>query len=72
VVKGDFSPDSAYLYTYGMYLANGGTVDGFMEMSDEDVEIMHTAIMGTEMRQKKDYLEGMAKILAKILGQGDM
>jgi len=67
-VKGEFSPDSAFLYTYGMYLANGGTVDGFMDLSEEDVEIMHTALMGTQLRQRNELIEGFAKILSKMFG----
>ena len=68
VVKGEMSSDSALLYTYGMYLAHGGTPDGFMEMTDEDIEIMHTSLVGTQIHDKKDYLEGIAKILAKLIG----
>ena len=71
IVKGEFSPDSAFLYTYGMYLANGGTPDGFMEMSNEDVEIMHSAMIGTQLHERKELLEGFAKILVKVLGGKD-
>jgi len=71
IIKGEFSPDSAFLYTYGMYLANGGTPEGFMEMSNEDVEMMHAAMVGTQMRERKELLEGIAKILVKVLGGKD-
>ena len=71
MVKGEFSPDSAFLYTYGMYLANGGTPDGFMDMTNEDVEIMHSAIVGTQIRMRNELLEGLAKILSKMLGGGE-
>ena len=41
-----------------------------MEMTDEDVEIMHSAMVGTQIREKKELLEGFAKILVKVLGGG--
>ena len=52
------------LYAYGIYLANGGTPEGFMSMSYSDIQIMLIAYTGTK---KKDLVD-LAKMVAGMFG----
>lgn len=60
------SSDTAYLYAYGTYLANGGTHDGFMDLSNDEVQLIYTVSMAKQEKQTKDHLMGLAKILGKM------
>lgn len=65
------SPESAQLYTYGIYLANGGTPDGFMSMTQEDIEIMYNAWEGSRIRNRNEILEGLGKMINSMFGGKD-
>jgi len=45
-MSGDMSSDTAYLFAYGTYLSNGGTHDGFMDLSDSEIQLIYTVRRG--------------------------
>lgn len=57
------SPDAIILYAYGIYLANGGTKEGFMELNEEDVQIMVTTHMASARRNALIITNSIAKLL---------
>ena len=62
------SPESALLYTYGVYLSNGGTPQGFMDMTPEDIQLMYTVHTCEKNKEATTLLSGIAKILTKLMG----
>ena len=62
------SPDMSLMNMYGLYLANGGTPDGFMDMTLDDVQMMYTSIVAMNKNNTKDIITGVAKILGKVFG----
>ena len=62
------SPDMSLMNMYGLYLANGGTPDGFMDMTPDDVQMMYTSIVAMNKNNTKDIITGVAKILGKVFG----
>lgn len=52
------------LYAYGIYLANGGTPEGFMSMTYADIQVMLIAYTGT----KKKELIDLSKMIAGMFG----
>lgn len=65
-MSGDMSSDTAYLFAYGTYLSNGGTHDGFMDLSDSEIQLIYTVTMARQERQVKDTVMGIAKVLGKM------
>ena len=62
------SPDMSLMNVYGLYLAHGGTPDGFMDMTLDDVQMMYTSIVAMNKNNTKDIITGVAKILGKVFG----
>lgn len=62
------SPQSNYLYAYGLYLANGGTPEGFQEMNDEDVAIMFNSYMALQENNNRKILNGIIRIVNAMFG----
>lgn len=60
------SSDALLLYTYGLYLSNGGTPDGFADMTMDDVQLMYTASTIHEKAYRKEMIEGIGKYLSKM------
>lgn len=56
------SPEAVLLYAYGTYLMNGGTKEGFMELNDEDVQIMVTTHMASARRNALVNANSIARI----------
>ena len=52
--------------TYGLYLAHGGTPDGFMNMTLDDIQMMYTSYTIMNKNNVKDTVMGMAKIMGKM------
>ena len=67
-MSGNMSPRSAYYLAYGTYLANGGTRDGFLDLTPDEVQLMYTVTAARHERLVKDLLEGMGKILGGMFG----
>ena len=65
-MSGDMSSDTAYLFTEGMYLANGGTRDGFMDLSNDEIQLMYTSLSVTREKMVRDTVMGIAKVLGKM------
>ncbi len=67
IIHDDLRGKSAILYAYGIYLANGGTPEGFMSLSYTDIQIMLIAYTGT----KKKELIDLSKMIAGMFGSED-
>lgn len=67
-MKDNMSPDISLMNVYGLYLAHGGTPDGFMDMTIDDVQMMYTSIMAMNKNNSKDIVVGIAKIMGKLFG----
>lgn len=51
------------LHAYGHYLANGGTVRDFLEMTDDDVQLMYVVMESERLRDLNNLLESLGKML---------
>jgi len=58
----------AQMYMYGMYLAHGGTPDGYMSLDQDDLDIMFIAYSATEAHRHNRWMEGLIKIIKSIFG----
>ena len=58
------SPDTSLMYTYGLYLLNGGTSEDFMSMSDDDIQAMYTSAIARDKILAKDIIIGISKIFS--------
>lgn len=67
-MKGNMSPDVSLMNVYGLYLAHGGTPDGFMEMTMDDIQLMYTSFTAMNKNNSKDIVIGIAKIMGKVFG----
>lgn len=61
-MTGNFSEESGVLYTYGRYLLGGGTPDGFLDLTPDDVQAMYTVALGDQMKQANRIIEGIARM----------
>lgn len=62
VINDTMSGDAAFLYTYGLFLANGGTYNQFMDMDWDDVQLMYYAQEITRRKTVKETIEGVARL----------
>ena len=67
-MKGNMGPDISLMNVYGLYLAHGGTPDGFMEMTMDDIQLMYTSFTAMNKNNSKDIVLGIAKIMGKVFG----
>lgn len=67
-MKGNMGPDASLMNVYGLYLAHGGTPDGFMEMTMDDIQLMYTSFTAMNKNNSKDIVIGVAKIMGKVFG----
>ena len=65
-MSGDMSSDSAYLYAYATYLANGGRREDFLDLSHDEIQLIYTVSMAKQEKQTRDHLNGLVKILSKM------
>lgn len=70
-MSGEMSSDTAYLYAYGTYLSHGGTHDGFMDLTVDEVQLIYTVTMMDKAKMTRDIVLGLAKVLGKMLGGTD-
>ena len=63
-MKDSHDNDTLMLTVYGNYLMNGGTHEGFMELNEDDVQIMY--IVHESERVKN--LNALLKSIAGMLG----
>jgi len=57
------------MYAYGMYLSNGGTPEGFMQMDRDDIDMMYIAHSALEAHRHKRWMEGLVKIFQALFGK---
>lgn len=58
--------NTALLFTYGIYLANGGKPSDFMDFTPDDVQIMFTSYLGAQKRAANS----MVRALIKAMNRG--
>ena len=63
IVEGNLSNEGALLYAYGIYLMNGGTPEGFSQLTNNDIQILLYSYTGTNIRQNKVLIEAIAQML---------
>lgn len=67
-MSGNMGDDASIMNMYGLYLAHGGTPDGFMDMTMDDVQMMYTSFVAMNKNNTKDIVTGIAKIMGKMFG----
>lgn len=68
-MKGNMSEETSLLDAYGLYLAHGGTPEGFMDMTMDDVQLMYTSFIAMNKNNSKDIVLGISKIMGKMFGE---
>ncbi len=63
------SGEEGILYIYGIYLAHGGTPEGFENMTATDIQIMYTAYEGTRQRNHRESLRNAVHLVKALFGQ---
>lgn len=70
-MSGNMSENISMMNVYGLYLAHGGTPDGFMDMTLDDVQMMYTSVMAMNKNNTKDIVLGIAKVMGRMFGDGE-
>lgn len=71
IITGDgVSPQIAFAQAYGLYLMNGGTPEGFMQLTEDDIQIMYTSYMSTLVNNRRELMKDIVKVLEKMLKAG--
>lgn len=60
------SPQASMLHAYGIYLSNGGTPKGFMDMTEDDIQIMYTTYTANKTHERTELLKELVKIIQKM------
>ncbi len=63
--KGEFSPVSAEMYAFGIYLMHGGDPDRFADLTQDQIQILLTAYTCT-IRRILDMFIKMFKAMAGV------
>ncbi len=63
------SEEECILYIYGIYLAHGGTPEGFESMTATDIQIMYSAYEGTRQRNHSESLRNAMHLIKAMFGQ---
>ena len=61
------SPKIAFTQAYGLYLMHGGTPEGFMQLTEDDVQTMYTSYISTLANDRRELVKDIVKILEKML-----
>ena len=70
-MRGRLSPQTSLLLAYGLYLANGGTPEGFDSFSQEDADIMLASYTAYRAFERIELLKGFSQVMAKMFGGGE-
>lgn len=57
------------IYMYGIYLSNGGTPEGYLQMDDDDLRLMYIAHSALEAHRHNRWMEGLIKIVQALFGK---
>lgn len=68
VARGNLNPQTTILLAYGLYLANGGTPDGFDRFSQEDADIMLASYTAYRTFERVELLKGFGQVIGKMFG----
>lgn len=64
------SPNVAFKQVYGLYLMNGGTPEGFTGLTDDDVQLMYSAYLGTMTYLRRELVKDIIQVVQRLLGGG--
>lgn len=64
-------PESSLMEAYGLYLFNGGTPEGFMSMTMDDIQMMYTSYTAMNRNNTKNIVLGIAKVIGRMFGEQD-
>lgn len=67
VSKGEFSPVSAEIYAFGIYLMHGGDPDKFADLTQDQIQILLTAYTCTVRR----FIDSFYKMFKAMAGVKD-
>ena len=70
-MSGDMSSESAYLFAYGVYLSNGGSREGFEDLTYDEVQLIYTVTMARQRKFTNDIVLNLVKAIAKMFGGND-
>ena len=57
------TPNIALKQAYGLYLMHGGTPEGFMDLTPDDVQMMYTAYISTATYHRRELIKDIVKIV---------
>jgi hypothetical protein len=57
------------MYMYGIYLSHGGTPEGYLQMDQDDLDMMYIAHSALEAHRHKRWMEGLVKIFQALFGR---
>lgn len=66
MAKGQLSPQSSLLLAYGLYLANGGTPEGFDQFTRDDADIMLASYTAYRTFERVELLKGFGQVIGKM------
>lgn len=64
VLGGQMEGETYEMFAYGLYLMHGGTYKGFMDLNDDEVQMMVTSYVGLQ----QNILNQLVKSIGKMLG----
>lgn len=62
LITGSMSSDGAFQAAYGLYLLGGGTPDGFMDLTPDDVQTILSVHSGTQEHLRETLLKDISKM----------
>ena len=67
IVSGEgISPQIALSQAYGIYLMHGGTREGFMNLTEDEVQTMYTVYTATQAHERRELLKELVRIIEKM------
>lgn len=63
IIKGNHTKRTVLLQAYGDYLLHGGTPEGFLNLTDDDVQIMYTVGQAERVQMMETVIKSVAKML---------
>ena len=56
------------MYMYGIYLAHGGSPEAYLDLDQDDLDMMYVAYSATEAHRHNRWMEGLIKIIQAVFG----
>ena len=59
----------AQMYMYGIYLSHGGTPEGYLDMDQDDLDLMYLSHSALEAHRHNRWMEGLVSIFQALFGK---